>query len=222
MYDFLAMHGGAIKALGKSTLDGKPIGKLGGILCRFSGPDAADTYGDYFDAKTDFGFGQGETIGSAVYFHHALDVKVGGHRIGRATLKMTDEGVAIESIHDLTDPIAAAKYEAGAAGLLGWSSGTAAHLVEREQVAVKDGKPINYIKSWPLGLDASLTPTPAERRNVAVALKSLQEDITKGDEDPEALKARIKMLEGQIKMRSQLAMRQIQMDFIKKSLAKLE
>jgi hypothetical protein len=42
------------------------------------------------------------------------------------------------------------------AGKQGWSSGTHYSLMEREPV----GKAM-WIKSWPLGKDASLTPTPA-------------------------------------------------------------
>ena len=50
---------------------------------------------------------------------------------------------------------------------MGWSSGTAAHLVEREPM----GRAAKIV-SWPLGLDASLTPTPAEPRNVTMPLKA--------------------------------------------------
>jgi HK97 family phage major capsid protein len=57
--------------------------------------------------------------------------------------------------------------ELAAAGKLGWSSGAAGHLVEREQV----GKSW-HIKSWPIA-EASLTPTPAEPRNAAIPVKSL-------------------------------------------------
>ena len=55
-------------------------------------------------------------------------------------------------------------------GKLGFSSGTAAHLVEREQAP--QGKGV-HIKMWPLGLDGSLTPTPCDPHNRAVPLKSL-------------------------------------------------
>jgi HK97 family phage major capsid protein len=51
---------------------------------------------------------------------------------------------------------------------MGWSSGTAGHLVEREEKGASA-----HILHWPLGLDASITPTPAEYRNSAVSLKSL-------------------------------------------------
>jgi gas vesicle protein len=49
-------------------------------------------------------------------------------------------------------------------GKLGLSSGTASHLVERDRVSEKSGKTIHEIKQWPLGFDATLTPTPAEPR----------------------------------------------------------
>jgi HK97 family phage major capsid protein len=60
-------------------------------------------------------------------------------------------------------------YGMAEAGKQGWSSGTASHLVEKE----KSGK-ATWIRSWPLGLDASLTPTPAEPRNGVQPLKSIK------------------------------------------------
>jgi hypothetical protein len=68
------------------------------------------------------------------------------------------------------------EYERGilaliAAGKLGLSSGTAAHLVERKAV----GGGVHEVLRWPLGLDASLTPTPAEPRATAHCLKTLVE-----------------------------------------------
>lgn len=217
MSDILVMQGGAIKALGKSDISGKSIGKLGGMLCRFSGPDAADTYGDYFDTKTDFNLPSGETMRSPVYYHHALDVKIGGMKIGTSNLTMTDEGVAIEAELDLSNPVAAKKYDLAAKGGLGWSSGTAAHLVKREQVAVKNGKPINHILYWPLGLDASLTPTPAERRNVAVALKSLEAEMDNASDEEKIarLTEELKATRDEINAIHRAAMRREQMLWIK-------
>jgi hypothetical protein len=76
--------------------------------------------------------------------------------IGYGTLEVTDEGVIIRGLLD-----AKYRYLAQIARELGWSSGTAAHLVMREQV----GK-ATFIKRWLLGLDASITPTPAEPRTM--------------------------------------------------------
>ena len=47
-------------------------------------------------------------------------------------------------------------YGMAEAGKLGWSSGTLPNLVEREVTG-----DAAHIKSWPLGKDASMTPTPA-------------------------------------------------------------
>ncbi len=217
MSDILVMQGGAIKALGKSTFEGKTIGKLGGKLCRFTTPDQADSYGDVFDIKTDFGLAVGETMKSPVYFHHALDPKISAMKLGMGTLTMGTDGVDIEAEIDLSNPVAAEKYEAAVKGLLGWSSGTAAHLVKREQIAVKNGKPINHVLTWPLGLDASLTPTPAERRNVAVALKSLEDEITESEKNAPNiawLQSELKTAQDELNKIRMAAMRREQMAFI--------
>jgi HK97 family phage major capsid protein len=72
----------------------------------------------------------------------------------------------------LRDEYEQAIFEMAKAGKLGWSSGTASHLVEHEAV----GKSW-WIKSWPLGLDASLTPTPCEPRTRAVPLKTYLDSL---------------------------------------------
>jgi len=61
---------------------------------------------------------------------------------------------------------------------MGISSGAAGHLVER--VKTEGG---NFISQWPIG-EVSLTPTPAEPRNV-VSLKSLLNGAT--SDDPQAV-----------------------------------
>jgi len=76
--------------------------------------------------------------------------------IGYGALEVTDEGVIIRGLLD-----AKYRYLAQIARELGWSSGTASHLVMREPV----GK-ATFIKRWLLGLDASITPTPAEPRTM--------------------------------------------------------
>lgn len=154
-------HGGAIKTLEN--------GHIGGYLITFGSPEQTDLYGDFFTADTDFGF-EGECK-TAVYFNHRLPIKTrGGDRIvvkakiGEATLTKDERGILIDAIlYNRAD------YEA-ALDALGWSSGTAEHLIEAEPV----GKAY-WLKTWPLGLDASITPTPAEPRNDVIdrALKSL-------------------------------------------------
>lgn len=151
----LIFHGGAVKALGD--------GRIGGYLVRFTGPDDPDLEGDYFDAQTDFG---GATR-STVYYQHGLDRTLKTRKLGLADLRTDEFGVWAETQLELRDEYEKFIYGLAEAGKMGWSSGTASHLVEREPI----GKAW-HIKHWPLGLDASLTPTPAEPRNAALPLKS--------------------------------------------------
>ncbi len=162
----LVSFGNAIKAV---KMDDGSV-KLGGYLVNYGDAKNTDLTGDYFAQDTDFG----DVTESDVYFNHRLPVEAGGKRIeyknrmSRATLTKDDAGIFAEVILTARNDYEKAIIEAGLAGKLGWSSGTAGHLVEREQV----GKAWK-ITAWPLGLDASLTPTPAEPRNLVTSLKSL-------------------------------------------------
>jgi len=148
--------------------------KFSGYLITFGSPDTPDLTGDYFDAKTDFG----DAVESDVYFNHRMPVRFDGKRaeykdkIGKAKLTRDDIGVFAETILKARNQYEQMIIEAGMAGALGWSSGTAAHLVDREP----SGKAY-WIKRWYLGLDASLTPTPAEPRNQIVPVKTLAFEI---------------------------------------------
>lgn len=154
--DALVTLGDSVKALGD--------GRVGGYLVKFSTANDPDMTGDYFTSQTDFG----DADKSPVLYHHGLDVKVGKRVIGDATLRRDDVGVWAEAQLKLRDDYERTIYRLVEAGKLGWSSGTASHLVERKS----HGK-AQEITRWPLGLDASLTPTPAEPRNSAMPIKSL-------------------------------------------------
>jgi len=156
--DTLVHSGGAVKALGD--------GKLGGYLVVFGDPNHTDLEGDFFTDQTDFG----DATDTAVYYHHGLDKAVGPRVIGKAQLKRDPIGIWMEAQLNMRDAYERAVYQMGEAGKLGLSSGTAAHLVVRERVTNKSA----WIKQWPLGLDGSFTPTPAEPRTFAVPLKSLK------------------------------------------------
>jgi hypothetical protein len=151
----LIVYGGAVKALGG--------GRIGGYLVRFSTDEDPDLEGEFFTKETDFG----ESETGVVYYQHGLDEVLKRRKIGRATHKMDEFGVWAEAQLDLRDKYERFIYSMAEKGKMGWSSGTAGHLVEREQ----RGKAI-WLKSWPLGLDDTLTPIPAEPRNTAVPLKS--------------------------------------------------
>ena len=161
--DALIFSGNAVKALGG--------GKIGGYLVLFGTPDQTDLAGDYFTKDTNFG---GATS-SPVLWQHGMDPAVGLAPMGAGPLKIDDIGVWIESQLNMRTAYEKAVYGMAEAGKLGWSSGTAAHLVKREEAP---GGKASRITSWPLGLDASLTPTPAEPRTRALPLKSLTPSST--------------------------------------------
>lgn len=154
--------GGHVKALGD--------GRVGGYLVRFGDADDTDLEGDYFTAQTDFDIDWNDSAKSATYYNHGLDPVLKRRKLTTGMLKRDDVGVWVEAQLQMRDEYERAIYKLAEQNKLGWSSGTAPHLVERKAV---DGA--NEIVRWPLGLDASLTPTPAEHRNAVVSLKSWQD-----------------------------------------------
>lgn len=159
---------GGVKALGG--------GRVGGYLVVFGSElqtDASPTR-DFFTKATDFG----PAKTTPMFYHHGFDPRLGLKAIGGgspATIDPPDDvGIWVEGQLDLRDRYEASLYDMAQAGKLGWSSGTAPHLVRRERKA--NGS--NWIVSWPLGLDASLTPTPAEPRANAIAIKALKVGVT--------------------------------------------
>ena len=154
----LVTIGGELKALGD--------GRVGGYLVRFGTPDETDLTGDYFAADTDFDLDDGAGK-STVLYHHGLDATLKRRKLGRADLRIDDVGVWMEAQLKLRDEYDRAIYGMVEAGKMGLSSGTAPHLVEREAVGNA-----SKITVWPLGLDASITPIPAEPRTSVVPLKS--------------------------------------------------
>lgn len=158
MEDNLIYYGGAVKVLGD--------GKVGGYLVRYTSANEPDLEGDYFSKDTDLGIETGSRL--PVYYQHGYDPVFKTKRIGRASVEFQDVGVWLEAQLEMRDEYERSLMELAEAGKLGWSSGAAGHLVERELV---EGKSY-FIKSWPIA-EASLTPTPAEPRNAAVSVKTL-------------------------------------------------
>ena len=187
--DMLVSYGGEVKALGD--------GKVGGYLVRFSTPSDPDLEGDFFTKDTDFG----ELSETAVYIHHRMPIKHASGKmfhfkdaVGKGTLRVDDVGVFMEAVIEMRgeyEEVVKEIYKDAFMKLVeehkfGLSSGTAGHLVDREP----QGNAY-WIKKWPLGLDASLTPTPAEPRTNIVPLKTLyapeevvNETPVKSDDDP--------------------------------------
>ena len=167
--DTLIAFGGEVKALGK--------GRVGGYAVLFGDPGRTDLSEkkDFFTPDTDYGLDL--TTKGRVIFDHGLDPELKRATIAVADMKMDKVGVWVEGVVEARKDYAREvrqRIEEGIPHLveakqLGWSTGTAAHLVER----ARHSNGAHEIKSWPLGLDLSLTPTPAEPRTLAVAIKSL-------------------------------------------------
>src|SRR5262249_5423691 len=169
----LVYYGGEVKAL--------PDGKIGGYLVLFTGPDDPDLSRDYFTKSTEFYVENGDKV--PILYDHGLDRTIKKRLLGRATVSVDDAGVWAEGQLSLRDDYERKIYEMAKSGKLGWSSGAAAHLVER----TPKGKSF-HLDAWRIA-EASLTPVPVEPRTMAVPLKSLAaehldlEDLLKSLED---------------------------------------
>jgi hypothetical protein len=160
--DLAALPGYAVKATGD--------GWTSGYLVKFGGDGDLSQWRDVFNKDTDYG----RATKSDVWVHHRMLPGVGKRRLtNQAEIGVDDEGVFIKHLLDLRSGYEAKLYGLVTQGKLGWSSGTAPHLVDRK--AIGDGR--HQIEQWPLGLDASYTPTPAGGLVVnAGAMKSLLEE----------------------------------------------
>lgn len=173
--DTLVNYGGEIKMLQD---DGDSI-KIGGHLVLFGSPNETDFARDYFTKSTDFDIAERPT--STVYYHHGLNPTLKARKLGTATLRIDDDGVWMETELKARDRYEQRVIDMVRAGKMGLSSGSAAHLVERKAV----GKAFEIVR-WPLGLDASLTPTPCDPRTSALPLKSLIDEGELGEDAPAA------------------------------------
>jgi phage head maturation protease len=164
MDETMMIYGGSIK----TTDDGR----VSGYLVRFGSPRDTDLEGDFFTKSTDFGrpMQVGETYPLRLYYAHGMDPRVGRKAIGEGVVKMDDAGLWYEGQIEQSDEYRAMIKRLAQEGRLGFSSGAAGHLVIREATGV--GKSARIV-AWPLG-EASLTPRPAEARNMAT-VKSLAE-----------------------------------------------
>ena len=152
----LISFGAEVKALDDA-------GKIGGYLVRYTDADSPDLTEDYFDGLTDFG----EPNKLPILYNHGFDKHIGKKRLGTGTVTKEDAGLWMEAQLDMANEYQKKVFELVKLGKLGYSSGAAAHTVEREAV----GKAY-HIKQWYIA-EASLTPTPAEPRNMVMPIKSL-------------------------------------------------
>ena len=166
-----------------SSVDGIKSDRLGyvkGYLVRFGDTKTADLEGDYFTASTDYGFPmtEGKRVPLNVYYHHGMDSAVGKKSIGTGYIKMTDEGLWYEAQLDMADEYGKMIAKLCKQGKMGFSSGAAAHMVERKSMGTAA-----EITRWPIA-EASITPTPAEYRN---AVKGLEEYYGMGEMEDEEM-----------------------------------
>jgi phage head maturation protease len=158
--EILVNFGGSIKSRDSG---------YGGHGVIFGNPDSTDASDkrDYFEKDTYFRLDFGDK--SPVYYNHGVDEKFGTKIIGEATMKSDDVGVWMDIQLKMRDDYEKAIEAMIKSGKLGISTGTASHLVKRQ----KQANGSNKIMEWPLGMDVSLTPTPAEPRTYVTSLKSL-------------------------------------------------
>jgi phage head maturation protease len=162
MDDLMVGFGDAVKST--------PDGRVAGYLVRFGTPRDTDLEGDFFTASTDFGrpTNEGDQFPLRLYYAHGMDNQIGRKAIGDGVVTVKSAGLWYEGQIAESDQYREMIKRLAQEGRLGFSSGAAGHLVIRETTGV--GKACR-IKAWPLG-EASLTPRPAESRNVA-SLKSI-------------------------------------------------
>ena len=147
-----------------STVKMTKNGHVAGYLVRFSPPDGTekDLDGEYFTAATNLGSYASKGHEIEVYIDHGQDPAFGVKSVGTGTVTMTDAGAWFEAQLELAEEYEAYVRQLIEAGKLGWSSGAATHLVR------KSGP---QITNWPV-IEASLTATPAEPRNLAQSIKA--------------------------------------------------
>lgn len=179
--DGFVSFGDEVKA---TRLDNGDV-KLAGYLVRFGDATKTDLTGDYYTKDTDFGNAEK----SDGWFNHRMPVMYKGKRVTYpsqlpdVTLTKDEIGVFAEIVLGARNEYEKMIAELGLAKALGWSSGTAPHLVDRKQV----GNAFE-ITRWKLGLDASLTPTPAEFRNAVLPIKSFITSDTAGRSGAEPIR----------------------------------
>lgn len=167
--------GGAIKRTGAN-------GEVGGYLVRFSDASSPDLDGEYFTKDTYLGPRDGDE--SDCLFDHGIPIKRGLEKLADewfAPIKTRrDEiGVWASTILKESDSYQAEVLKLIDKGKIGWSSGSAPHLVKKN----KNGE----ITRWPI-VEGSLTHMPAEPRNVVLETKSFRDAIgdDQSDSDPKA------------------------------------
>ena len=162
---------------------------VGGISIRFDEEygSQTDLTGQWFTKDTYFGPSDGGNVD--VYFHHSYPIysddiarntskALAEHTFGIAKAEREEMGIWVETVMDMRDDYEKQVAELCKANKIGWSSGSAYHMVRLEHVDEIEDMPESRrdallckfwypgrIKRWPV-VEHSLTPTPAEPRNM--------------------------------------------------------
>ena len=126
MEDTLYLFGSEIKAVD---------GKVKGYAIRFGSPADTDLESDYFTANTDFGrpLKKGDSFQMNLYYHHGQDKTIKSYVIGSGIATLDDKGLWFEAQIDMANEYSKYIDELAKQGKLGYSSGSASHLVSREK-----------------------------------------------------------------------------------------
>jgi hypothetical protein len=149
--------GGAVKATAG--------GKLSGFLVSFGGLDRT---GETFSPDTDYHTDFPTQVG--LYYFHGQDQEIGKARLGTTRVERHAGGLFADAQLDMRRSAAKSIYTRAQAGLLGWSSGSVSHLVEK--LPLPSGG--HVITSWPIG-EASVCDLAvvADARNTVEAKAAL-------------------------------------------------
>lgn len=125
-----------------------------------------DVVGEHFTKATELWLDK-LTPTPPILYHHGLDPTIKRAVLGNVlTTKVDDAGLWVEAQIEKAQRYTARVMQLVNKGLLGFSIGTAKHLVEKAG---------GQLKVWPL-IELSLTPTPCEPRTLGVqALRSIAE-----------------------------------------------
>ncbi len=136
----------------------KGTATIRGLGVAFGGRDLE---GDQFTKDTDLDIER--AVGRGVYYHHSLLPEV-THEIGRISdIEVKADGAWIEAQLDLHKEYVEEVLSLIEKGSLGYSTGTASHLVIRDEQ--------KNLKRWHI-MELSVTPTPAEHRTIGTDKKN--------------------------------------------------
>jgi len=155
----LVSFGGAVKSLGRRGFSGLAI-----IF------NSIDRTGESFSPAVNMELKGRSSL--PTYWRHSLDEKIGNQKLADAAFQVTPEGLHVEGEFLRFGGFEKDLMSAIDQGLLGFSTGSASHLVRTKQRGS-----FTEIVAWPV-VDLSLTETPCEPKARVQPLKSLPPEFS--------------------------------------------